>query len=367
FFILAGEMMNRAGITIRLLNLAESEVGHFRGGLAHVNILASMMMAGISGSGAADTAAIGSTMIPAMEQKGYKTDFSVVLTASASVVGPIIPPSVLFILYGSLTNVSIGKLFLGGIIPGIIMSGSMMVTSYFICKSEGYGKVFQTFEKKRFLKASKKGMIALILPIAIVGSIITGFATATESGVIAVLLAIILGALFKTMNNFHVLKDTVINSMHTTAITFMILATSAIFSNILVHYLFQIIVLDVLNSLTNSPTIMLLLIIAFILIIGMFVDVTPIIIMFAAPMSLVADQLGYDPVFFGIILTISATIGAITPPVGGFLLISCGIGKIPVSDTLKIIMPYFITLVIALLIVAFLPSTVTFLPNYFME
>src|SRR5699024_3908635 len=247
--------------------------------------------------------------------------------------------------YGSLTNVSIGKLFLGGIIPGIIMSGSMMVTSYFICKREGYGKVFQTFEKKRFLKASKKGMIALILPIAIVGSIITGFATATESGVIAVLLAIILGALFKTMNNFHVLKDTVINSMHTTAITFMILATSAIFSNILVRSRFQIIVLYVLNSLTNSPTfilllflVLLLLFIAFILIIGMFVDVIPIIIMFAAPMSLVADQLGSDPVFFGIILTISATIGAITPPVGGFLLISCGIGKIPVSDTLKIIM-----------------------------
>ncbi|MFZ4451246.1 TRAP transporter large permease [Salibacterium aidingense] len=366
FFILAGEMMNRAGLTIRILNLAEAIVGHIRGGLAHVNILASMLMAGVSGSGAADTAAVGSAMIPTMQEKGFKSNFAVVVTATSSTVGPIIPPSVLFILYGFLTNASVGKLFLGGVFPGILMGLGLMITSYIICLKEGYEKSHEKFESRRLWRTGKEGVAALLIPIVIVGSISTGVATATESGVIAVLIALILGLAFRTLTKKGVLRDAVVNSTYTTSIIFLILATSAIFSNILVRSQFQLFVIDTLESITSSPTVSILLIILFIFIMGMFVDVTPILIMFAAPLSEVGTQLGFDPTFFGVIMVIAAMIGSVTPPVGGLLLISTSIGQIPISDTFKILIPFVVTLIIILLIVTFIPQLVTFLPNAIM-
>lgn len=367
FFILAGEMMNRAGLTIRILNLAEAIVGHIRGGLAHVNILASMLMAGVSGSGAADTAAIGTAMISTMKEKGFKANFAVVVTAASATVGPIIPPSVLFILYGFLTNVSVGKLFLGGIIPGILMGLGLMVTSYIICRKEGYEKSHEKFESKRLLKRTKEGFVALLVPIVIIGSISTGFATATESGVIAVVLAFIIGILFRTLNNFETVKNAVISSTHTTAIIFLILATSAIFSNILVRAQFQTVVIDTLQTITSSPTLSLLLIILFIFIMGMFVDVTPILIMFATPLAIVGEQLGFDPVFFGVVIVIASMIGSVTPPVGGLLLISASIGQIPIASTFRILIPFVLTLIFILLIVILIPGTVTLIPNLFMD
>ncbi|WP_243299309.1 TRAP transporter large permease [Bacillus litorisediminis] len=367
FFILAGEIMNRAGLTIRILNLAEACVGHIRGGLAHVNIVASMIMAGVSGSGAADTAAIGTAMIKNMKEKGFKLNFAVVLTAAASTVGPIIPPSVLFILYGFLTNVSVGKLFLGGVIPGILMSIGLMVCSYIICLKEGYGKAHEKFEIKRLTKAGKEGLLALIVPFVIIFSITTGFATATESGVIAVVISLILGLIFKTLTKKETLYGAIIDSTHSTAIIFLILATSAVFSNILVRSQFQFLVIDTLHSITSSPILSLFLIIVFILIIGMFVDVTPILIMFATPMAQVGEQLGFDPVFFGVVIVIASMIGSITPPVGGLLLISASIGKIPIADTFKILIPFVLTLVLILLLIVLVPQIVTFLPNLLME
>lgn len=368
FFILAGEMMNQAGLTTRIIELADSVVGHIKGGLAHVNVLGSMMMAGVSGSGAADTAAIGTVMIPSMRKKGYGADFSVVLTATASTVGPIIPPSVLFVIYGFLTNTSIGALFLGGAIPGIIMALGLMVTAHFVTKVRDYEQVQKAFSIRRVAVASKHGIVAIIVPFIIVGSIITGVATATEAGVVAVFIALFLGIfVFKTLRSYGKVHAVVEKSVHTTAIIFLILATSAIFSNVLTRVGFQSLVLETLNTLASTPTQMLIAIVGFILILGLFVDVTPILVMFAAPMSAVAAQIGYDPIFFGVVMVISAMIGSVTPPVGGLLLISCGIANIPLTATFKILIPFVLTLVVTLLLIIVFPNVVTFLPSLLMS
>lgn len=366
FFILGGELMNEAGLTTRIIQFADAVIGHMKGSLAQVNILSNLMMAGVSGSGAADAAATSTVMLPQMQKAGYDRDFAVSLTACAATVGPIIPPSVLFILYGFLTNVSIGDLFIGGLIPGLVMGMSLMAVTAVLCRKRNYQQSPRPFELQRVVKTGPAGLAALIAPAVIAGSILTGFATATEAGVVVVALAVAYGLfLFRTLHSMSAIIRVVESSIHTTAMVFMIIATSALFSNILTRLRFQQLLLDGLSAISDERWPMLLMMVMVILVLGLVIDVTPLLVMFAIPFSQVAAALGFDPVFFGVVMVIAAMIGSVTPPVGGVLMICAGIGRVPVTATLRVLPPFVAALIAALLLVLLVPATATFLPSLF--
>lgn len=364
FFIMAGEMMNASGVTDRIIRLSLATVGHIRGSLAQVNVFASLLMAGVSGSGAADTAALGTVLIPEMQKKGYDRAYAVAVTASSATVGPIIPPSVLFVIYGSLTGVSVGSLFLGGILPGVLMGALMMVVAYFTSRWHGYQQDPDPFSFSKFASAFLGGLAGMIVPLVIVGSILLGLATATEVGVVALVIGFLLGSLvFGKFRSWRELGDVVIKSVKMSAMIMFIIATSGLFANVLTRLKFQDTLLDALTGFSSNPTIILILIIASLLVLGAFVDVTPLLIMFAGPLFAVSSIIGYDPVFFGVIIVLTATIGAITPPVGGFLIIATGIAKIPLTRAIRHLIPFWGALLVALALLMTFPWVVTFIPS----
>lgn len=364
FFIMAGEMMNASGVTDRIIRLSLAAVGHIRGSLAQVNVFASLLMSGVSGSGAADTAALGTVLIPEMKKEGYAKAYAVAVTTSSATVGPIVPPSVLFVIYGSLTGVSVGSLFLGGILPGVLMGLLMMVVAYFTSRKHGYQQDPNPFNFSYFASALLGGLVAMVVPLVIVGSILFGLATATEVGVVALLIGFLLGALvFGKFRSWHELADVVTKSVKMSAVIMFIIATSGFFANVLTRLRFQDILLGSLTSLTNNPTIILVLIVVSLLVLGAFVDVTPLLIMFAGPLFAVSSAIGYDPIFFGVVVVLAATIGAVTPPVGGFLIIASGIAKIPITQAVRPLVPFWGALTIALALLVAFPSIVTLLPS----
>lgn len=364
FFIMAGEMMNASGVTDRIIRLSLAAVGHIRGSLAQVNVFASLLMAGVSGSGAADTAALGTVLIPEMKKKGYDRSYAVAVTASSATVGPIIPPSVLFVIYGSLTGVSVGSLFLGGILPGIVMGLLVMIVAYFTSRRHGYQQNPDPFNLSNLVSALLGGLAGMIVPVVIVGSILFGLATATEVGVVALLIGFLLGALaFGKFRSWGELAGVVTKSVKMSAMIMFIIATSGLFANVLTRLQFQNTLLDALTGFTSNPTMILILIVISVLVLGAFVDVTPLLIMFAGPLFAVSSMIGYDPIFFGVIVVLSATIGAITPPVGGYLIIATGIARIPITRAVKPLIPFWGALLVALALLVAFPSIVTFIPS----
>lgn len=364
FFILAGEMMNAAGVTQRIIRLALAVVGHVRGSLAQVNVLGSVMMAGVSGSGAADTAALGTVLIPEMERKGYTKAYAVAVTAASATIGPIIPPSVLFVVYGSLTNVSVGSLFLAGVLPGLLMGALMMVVAYYTSRRQGFQQEVARFSWSEFGAASLGGLAAMVVPGLIVGAILFGVATATEVGIIAVFASLFLGLVaFGKLRGLRELAGVLTRSMTTSAAILFIIGTSGLFANVLTRLQFQGLLLDGLLGVSSNPTVILILIVLALLVLGLFIDVTPLLIMFAAPLAAVAEMVGYDPVFFGVIVVITATIGAVTPPVGGYLIIACGIARIPLTEAVRPLIPFWLSLIASLGILIIFPQIATFIPS----
>lgn len=364
FFVLAGEMMNAAGVTQRIIRLALAVVGHVRGSLAQVNVLGSTMMAGVSGSGAADTAALGTVLIPEMEKKGYSRPYAVAVTAASATIGPIIPPSVLFVVYGSLTNVSVGALFLGGVLPGVLMAALLMVVAYYTSRRRGYQQVVTKFSWSELGAASLGGLAAAVVPALIVGAIFFGIATATEVGVIAVVVSMLLGVVvFGRLRGFRELTGVLTRSLTTSAAILLIIGTSGLFANVLTRLQFQGMLLDTFLGISTNPTVILVMIVLSLLVLGLFIDVTPLLIMFAAPLAAIAAQIGYDPVFFGVIVVITATIGAVTPPVGGYLIIASGIARIPLTETVRPLLPFWFSLIASLGILIAFPQLVTFIPS----
>lgn len=364
FFIMAGEMMNAAGVTQRIIRLALAVVGHVRGSLAQVNVFGSVMMAGVSGSGAADTAALGTVLIPEMSKKGYDRAYSVAVTAASATIGPIIPPSVLFVVYGSLTNVSVGTLFIAGILPGLLMGALMMVVAYFTSRRHGYQQVTEPFSFNVLGAALLGGLAAMVVPFIIVGAILTGLATATEVGVVAIVVAFLLGLLaFGKFRSWQELGRVIARSVRMSSMILFIIATSGLFANVLTRLRFQDTLLGALTGMSQNPVVILVLIVVSVLLLGLFIDVTPLLIMFAAPLAAVAAQIGYDPIFFGVIVVLTATIGAVTPPVGGYLIIASGIAEIPITSTIRPLIPFWLALLASLAILIAFPGIITALPS----
>jgi C4-dicarboxylate transporter DctM subunit len=363
FFILAGEIMGKARVVEQIVGFANSLVGGLRGGLGHVNVIGSMIFAGISGSGVADASAIGSITIPSMIKQGYGKDFSVAINSCAATIGPIIPPSIPMILWGTLTGTSIGALFLGGVIPGFIVGFGLMGTNSLMCRRRGYDFRQEHFSFTHVCWTFLRSFGALIMPLIIIGGIVFGVFTATEAGVVAVVYGIVFGFLVTRSLNLRHIPTLLINSATASAVVMYIIAMAMIFSDLLTRLHFQEMVLAKILSITQSPTLAILLVIAVLLFLGCFIDPTALIIMFAPTLAGLGRQLGYEPIHFGVLMVIVMLIGAVTPPVGSMLYVSMGIARIQLEDCFAILYPFIVVLVVAAMIVLFVPPTVTWLPT----
>lgn len=367
FFMFVGEIMNRGGIAKRLVNFADSLVGYITGGLGHVNILASMFFGGISGSAIADTAAIGGLLVPPMIKQKYPADYSAAITASSAVIGIIIPPSIPFILYGIITNTSIARLFLGGIIPGILVGLALMITTYFTTKKHGYGQ-FQGVERKKFSlqrvwETFKGASLALSIPFVVVGGILGGIFTATEAGVVAALVSLILGLFVYKEVKLNQLPKIFINTAKTTAIVLFLCGMAMVTAWLLTIAQVPFELADLLTSVTTSPLGVLLIANVLLFLVGFVMDLTPAMLILAPILLPVMESVGIDPVYFGVLMSINLGIGLITPPVGTVLYVACGVADVKMEQLVKAILPFLITLLIVLVLLIVFPQLVLFIPN----
>jgi tripartite ATP-independent transporter DctM subunit len=368
FFLLAGEFMNTGGITKRLVNLADALVGQIRGGLAHVCVVSNMFMAGISGSSAADASAIGGMLIPAMIRKGYDRNFSVAINCSAACLGPIIPPSIIMIIYGSLTGVSIGALFLGGVVPGILLGGGLMVVSYVLSlkgKLMPAPRIAATWGE--IWQALREASLALLLPVIILGGILSGVFTATEAGAVASVVSLFLGVFIYKEIAPRDIPRVVLRAASSTAVVLLLAATAAIFGWILAKERFGDLALGTMQRITPSPIGIMFLVVILLLIVGCFVDTIASTIILIPVLHPMAVKLGFDPVYFGVIATILIVLGGLTPPVAPLLYIASTIAKSPSLDALPLMLILMVSMVVVITVLIFVPSLVTFLPHLFFK
>jgi len=363
FFLLAANLMNAAGITERLINLARASVGHLPGGLGHINVMVSMMFAGISGSSTADAAGIGSIMIPSMKKQGFDANFSVALTACSSVMGVIIPPSILMIVWGGLMSVSIGGLFLAGVVPGLLMAVIMMGTVLVYAKFRDY-PVYQRASQREFVQAFGQAAFALVTPAIIVGGIVFGFFTPTEASVVAVVYSAILGGLVYRNIGFKEFPEVLYDSARLAGISLFCIGTASAFGWLLAYYRVPQALVDVMAGYgTGLISTGFIIALAF-LVIGMFIDAIPAIIILGTILYPLADKVGMHPIHFAIIGVISLAFGLVTPPYGLCLLISCNLGDIKVVDAIRDVAIILVPLLVLLMLVIVFPELILFLPRW---
>ena len=360
-FMLAGNIMECTGITEDIINFSDKCVGHIRGGLAHTTCLSGMILAAMCGSNNASASAIGSMMIPGLKKEGYDAGFAASLVAAAGNLGPIIPPSIIMIIYASATNLPITELFMAGVVPGILMGIGFMFYSAWYAKKLGMEPKPRA-GLKAVLKSFVHAFFALLTPLIILVSIIGGFCTATESGAIAVLYSVVYGLIRRRLT-LKQLVDSLYQAAVSTLAPMIVICFAAAFAYLLTYANFGTIMVGFITTLTTNKILVMLLLILLIMIIGMFVEVTAALLMMIPMFTTIIATLGFDPLYFAIVIIITFCIGAITPPVGITLYVSCGIAKIPLSDAIKPIWPFvFIMLGVTLLIV-FIPGVATLLPN----
>jgi tripartite ATP-independent transporter DctM subunit len=360
FFILAGEIMNRGGITHRLVWFAQTLVGHLRGGLAQVNVVANMLVSGISGSASADASAIGSMLIPSMRQAGYPIGFAVGLTAAAATMGPIIPPSILMVIYAGVTNLSIGALFLGGILPGVLIGLLLMLVVAYYARKKGWQPANDRASARDVFEAFRASMFALFTPVIIIGGILSGIFTATESGAVACVYATVVGAFVYKELRWRDFPQIFLDSTVTTAVAMIVVATAGIFGFLLARANFSGALVDTMMGISTNPFVVWILIILLLLFIGMAVEALPAMLIFVPAFAPLVLAMGFDELHFALVFLMLVSLGAITPPVGILLFICCSIGRIPVSQA--VVWPFVFAIVAATAIVIAVPALVTAIP-----
>ena len=365
FFLLAANIMNAAGITDRLIRLSRAMVGHLPGGLGHVNVVVSMLFAGISGSSTADAAGIGSLLIPQMKKQGYSASFAVAITACSSVMGVVIPPSILMVVWGGLMSVSIGGLFLAGVIPGILIASSQMLTVYIFAKIYDY-PMFTRSSLKDLLIALVHAVPPLITPLIIIGGIVGGFFTPTEASVIAVLYSVVLGGLFYKTIGFYNIPSILFNSARFAAMSLFCIGTASAFGWLLAYFKIPLAVVNYLEPFGVGATSTGLIVAGAFLVIGMFIDAIPAIIILGTVLWPLAEASQMHPIHFAIIGVISLAFGLVTPPYGLCLLIACKIGDIEVKNALRDVAIVLVPMLAVLLIVIFFPELILALPKLLM-
>jgi tripartite ATP-independent transporter DctM subunit len=365
FFLLTGELMNRAGISERIFNFTGVLIGHIRGGLAHVNVVANMIMAGMSGVGTSDAAMTSRVLVPIMEKQGYSRPYAAALTAASATIGPIIPPSVPMVLLASICELSVGRLFLGGIIPGFLMGGGLMVI--IALQSRKYN--FPKSERATFpqiVDAVKKAFLPLLTPVIILGGMLSGFFTPTEAAVVAVMYSLLLGfVIYRTLHWVDLLDSLLVTAKISARILYIV-ALASVFgwvltteqvTNSLSHYMVKTV---------SSPYLILLYLNLLLLFLGCFINLTPLVIICAPIFFPLIKQFGIDPIHFGVVMILNLMIGQLTPPVGLLLFVVMGVTNVKLKDVLKPLMPFIFVLFIVLMLITYIDQLVLVIPDLMM-
>lgn len=366
FFLLTGEIMNRAQITDKIMDFADSLVGWARGGLAHTNILASVFFAGITGSAVSDTVAIGGIMVPTMEKSGYSKDFSAAVTAASSVIGPIIPPSIPMLIYASVMKISVAGLFLGGILPGLLIAASLMVISHFTCAKNNFGEPKPFVGVKHLLFAAVRALPAIFMPVLILGGILGGFFSPTGASAIAAVYAALVGFIYyrtlKLSDLPSILKLVVKNS----AMILFLIGSAQVFAWLVTYFHLVTAVTDMFLSVTQSPVVFLLIVNGILLVMGMFLDMSFSIIVLGPLMAPVAATLGIDPIHFGLVMCVNLCIGLATPPFGLCLFAICGVSRgLSFTKLSRSILPFIAAELVALALMTYCEFFTLALPRLF--
>ena len=362
FFILAGSIMNAAGLTNRVFDFAKAVIGWLPGGLGHVNIGASIIFSGMSGAAAADAGGLGTIEIKAMSDAGYDKDFSVAVTASSSTIGPIIPPSLPMVIYGVMASASIGRLFLAGVVPGLLMGISLMILVAIYAKRRNYPRDAK-FSMRGLGTATWRGIPALMTPVIVIGGISSGVFTPTESAIAAVAYALILGFfLYRTLNMKKLLQISM-ETIETTAVILLIVAGASIFAWILTSNQIAVRFAGALMSVSRNPILVLIMINVILFIVGFFMETIAAITILVPVFLPIIMEIGVDPVHFGVIMVLNLMIGLLTPPVGMVLYVLSRVAKIPFERCAAATSVFLIPLIIVLLLITFVPAIPMWLPN----
>ena len=362
FFMIAGEIMNKGGLSTRIVKFAHALVGHIAGGIGYVGVIASMIFAGVSGSAVADTTAVGSVLLPIMKDNKYDVAKSTALICSAGCIGPIIPPSIPMILYGVTVGVSIVKLFLGGIIPGILIGVALMIAWNFHAKKYNYPSAQRANVQKIYV-ATKEAFWSLMFPVIILGGIVTGIATPTEAGVVAVVYAFLVATLIYRELKLSQMPEILVEAIKGTSIIMMVVggATAAAYLITTAHI--PQLLSNTLLSITSNVYVMMLLVNILLLLVGCVMDMGPAILILAPILMPLLHSFGIDPIYFGVLMTVNLCIGLLTPPVGNVLYVGCGLSKLSMLQLSKAMVPFISVMVAVLLLITYVPGLVMFIPN----
>ncbi|TCP97356.1 tripartite ATP-independent transporter DctM subunit [Cricetibacter osteomyelitidis] len=365
FFFLAGELMSVGGITVRIIRFVTSLIGRWKGSLAYINIFSSLFFGSISGSAVASTAAIGSSLIPEMKKNGYPAPFAAALTQSASIIGPIIPPSVPMIVFAALAGagVSVGKMFMSGIIPGIMIALVLILVTFILSKIYKYGNKSVAFNLKEVKDSAKDAVWALLCPIIILYGIISGVFTATEAGAVSVVYAYLVGTFIYKELSIERLKKALISSLKGTITVMLIVGASSIFAWMIARLQISHQVAAWISSVCDSPIEALILINIIVLFIGMVMDPTAALTILVPVFMPIVNQFGIDPIHFGLVIILNLMIGLVTPPVGYLIFLSANIAECEPMRVLKDSVPFLLSLFALLILLIMVPAFSTFLPN----
>ena len=361
FFILTGILMNGAGITEKIFNFAKAILGHYTGGMAHVNVAASLIFSGMSGSAIADAGGLGQLEIKAMRDEGYDDDLCGGITAASCIIGPLVPPSISMIIYGVIANQSIAKLFLAGFVPGVLTTIALMIMCYAICKKRGYKKAKKATFKEQ-VQAFKDSFWALLTPVIIIGGIFTGKFTPTEAAIIAAAYSVFLGAFIYKELTLKSFFEHCIEAMSVSGVTCLMIISVTFFGDMIAREQTAMKIAEIFMQYAHSPLTVLVMINLLLLFLGMFIDALALQFLVLPMLIPVAAEVGIDLIFFGVMTTLNMMIGILTPPMGMALFVVAQVGKMSVSTVTKGVLPFLVPIFLTLVFITVFPEVVTFLP-----
>ncbi|WP_134705189.1 TRAP transporter large permease [Ammoniphilus sp. YIM 78166] len=357
FFILAGELMNAGGISKRIIDFAMALVGHIKGGLGFVAIVASVLFAGLSGSAVADTAALGAVLIPMMIKAGYDRNRSTGLIAAGGIIAPVIPPSMPMIIFGVTSGVSITQLFMAGIVPGILMAAGLAIAWGLVIRKEKV-EVYPRKTLKEIGMATKQAIWALLLPVIIIGGLRGGVFTPTEAGVVAAFYALFVGIIVYRELKLDQLYHVLVTSAKMSSVVMFLVAAAMVSAWLITVANIPTLITDILGPFLENQMLLLFVIVLLVLIVGMMMDLTPVILILTPVLMPIVKQAGIDPVYFGVVFVLANCIGLLTPPVGTVLNVACGVGKIGMEDIIKGVWPFLLVHILILILLILFPSIV---------
>ena len=365
FYILTGILMNTGGITERIFNFAKALLGHYTGGMGHVNIGASLLFSGMSGSALADAGGLGQLEIKAMRDAGYDDDICGGITAASCIIGPLVPPSIAMIIYGVIANESIAKLFVAGFVPGVLVTIALMTMNYFVSKKRGYLRTPKA-SKAEICSAFKSSVWAILTPVLIIGGIFSGLFTPTEAAVVAAFYSIVIGKFIYKELTLQLLFKSCVEAVAITGVTVLMVMTVTFFGDMIAREQVAMRIADGFMAFADSPTMVLVMINLLLLFLGMFIDALALQFLVLPMLIPIAVHFGIDLVFFGVMTTLNMMIGILTPPMGMALFVVARVGNMSVSTVTKGVLPFLVPIFVTLVLITIFPQIITFIPNLLM-